>query len=102
MPGTRHGLKLSRPEDVEDDSAEINACGLFEPLVLRRYLWQRVYATQAYLDVLNTYSDHRLLAPAPREQLFHCVADLLESRFGGRIRKQHLTRLLVARKRPPQ
>ncbi len=102
MPGTRHGLKLSRPEDVEDDSAEINASGLFEPPVLRRYLWQRVYATQAYLDVLNTYSDHRLLAPGQRKQLLHCVADLLESRFGGRIRKQYLTRLLVARKRSPQ
>jgi SAM-dependent methyltransferase len=98
-PSTPPGVRLPAPEAIPQDSAELDRSGRFGPAVFRRYEWELAYPTAAYLDVLRTYSGHRLLDPETRQHLLDCLADLIDSRHGGRITKRYLTELRVARRR---
>jgi SAM-dependent methyltransferase len=81
------------PEAVEGFGAEMEASGLFRHLAERRYLWDVEYTAGEYVDVLNTYSDHRLKDEATRGRLF----DLIRARIGdARVRKTYLATLDVA------
>ena len=53
----------------------------FGPAAFRRYEWDQLYSTRAYLDVLHTYSGHRALPAEPRAKLFQCIAQLIDIRF---------------------
>ncbi len=100
MPGTPAGLHLTPADNVADERAmEAAATGLFEPPVCRRYRWEITYDTAGYLDLLRTYSGHRALDPENRRGLLRCVSDLIDGRYGGRVRKSYLTLLMVARRR---
>lgn len=98
MPGTPPGLKLPDPNEILDDATELGATGLFGPPEFRRYYWEQAYTTAEYLEVLSTYSGHILLSRQQRRALFDCITELIESNFGGTIRKAYLTHLLVASK----
>ncbi len=100
-PATRPGFRLPAPADVEADSEELDASGRFDRVVFRRYEWESTYTTASYLDLLLTYSGHRALEREAREGLLSCIADLIDSRYGGRLTKPYLTQLLVARIRRP-
>jgi hypothetical protein len=52
-----------------------------------------------YVAMMSTASDHRLMLPEKREQLFAEMRRLIHARPGGRIRKHNLTNLHVAQKR---
>ena len=51
-----------------------------------------------FIDLLGTYSDHALLDPASRARLDAAIADLIDSRFGGNVRRRAVTRLFLARR----
>jgi SAM-dependent methyltransferase len=93
------GIRLPRAADVPAMSEELNHSGRFGPANFRRYEWELPYSTAAYLDLLRTYSGHRALAPAARDNLLACIGDLIDSHYGGRIRKAYLTELRVAYRR---
>lgn len=100
MPGTPPGIGLPRAEHLSDEMAsEAAISGLFWPPVCRCYLWEIAYTTVAYLDLLRTYSNHRALDPERRRRLLDCLANLIDHRYGGRVRKAYLTQLMVARPR---
>jgi SAM-dependent methyltransferase len=91
---------LPRPEEARDAEAEqLAAAGLFGPVVTRRYLWTAEYDAARYVRLLGTYSDYASLEPATRRALFDGLADLIDSRFGGRIVMGYLATLAVARRR---
>jgi len=90
------GIALPKPADVPDTPPDTD---LFTAPVFRRHLREIPYTTAQYLDVLNTYSGHRALDPTGREGLLRCLAELVDSRFGGRIRKTYLFRLMLADRR---
>lgn len=48
----------------------------------REYLWSTTYATEEYLALLGTLSEHRLLTTERREALLAAVADVID-RAGG-------------------
>ena len=100
MPGTPPGLRLHSPEEVESRDPLIGASGFFEPPEFRDYVWEVSYSRLEYLEVLMTYSGHRDLDESLRKKLLDCIAELIDSRFGGKVRKAYLNRLLVARKLP--
>jgi hypothetical protein len=81
------------------DSAEIDRSGRFGPALFRRHEWELTYTTVAYLDLLLTYSGHRALEPEARRNLLDCIADLIDTRYGGRISKRYLTEVRVAHRR---
>ncbi|GAA1234471.1 class I SAM-dependent methyltransferase [Kitasatospora nipponensis] len=95
-PATPPGLRLSPAADIATGEAELVASGRFGPARIRRYEWDLTYSTQAYLEVLRTYSGHRALPAPAREGLLAAIADLIDTRHGGRITKRYLTELMTA------
>jgi SAM-dependent methyltransferase len=94
-------------EDVVDDpvggacrvyTAELDASGLFEPVHVEQVAWTQCYTTREYLDLLATYSDHALLAPAERARLFAAVASVIDRR-GGTLDCPYVSLALVAQRR---
>jgi SAM-dependent methyltransferase len=51
-----------------------------------------------FIDLLGTYSDHALLDSASRDRLHAALTDLVDSRLGGRLIRQAVTRLFLARR----
>jgi SAM-dependent methyltransferase len=90
---------LRRPEEgVDNESGRIAASGLFGPVETRRYFWEAEYDAAAYVRLLSTYSDHASLDPDTRARLLDGLANLIDTRFGGRITKGHIAMLWVARR----
>jgi ubiquinone/menaquinone biosynthesis C-methylase UbiE len=79
-------------------AAEMDATGLFAPVIVRTYPWQQAYSTKDYLRLLNTYSDHRMLSENQRKELFTGLADLIDLRYGGQVVKDYLGVLYLARR----
>jgi SAM-dependent methyltransferase len=98
-PSTPPGLRLPSIDEIPADSAELDSSGLFEPAVIHHYTWSQSYTASEYRDLLLTYSGHRALDATRRERLLRCITDLIETRFSGRITKQYLNQLCLARRR---
>jgi hypothetical protein len=81
---------------MPSDSEELDRTGRFGQAIFRRYQWAQSYSTTAYLELLLTYSGHQALEPVSRANLLDCIANLIDSRYGGRITKGYLTELRVA------
>ncbi|KAB8162295.1 methyltransferase domain-containing protein [Streptomyces sp. 3MP-14] len=99
-PRTPPGLRPPEADDVDgsDHVEEVARSGLFGPTVLRRHQLDLTYSTDAYLDLLRTFSGHRDLPDAAREGLLACVAGLIDGRYGGRVTKRYLIELAVSRR----
>jgi SAM-dependent methyltransferase len=78
-------------------AADAAASGRYGPVESRIYPWTRDYGAAEYSDLLLTHSDHRLLAPGPREALLAAVRDAIEA-HGGSIEARYEARLYVARR----
>ncbi|HEV8565381.1 MAG TPA: class I SAM-dependent methyltransferase [Actinomycetota bacterium] len=96
-PGYVPGSRPPRPEDVPIDTQEIEASGKFDTPVVRRYEWELEYSTTEFIDLISTYSANLVLEPEARSGLFDCTADLIDTRYGGRVTKPYLNELQVAR-----
>ncbi|MPZ81561.1 MAG: methyltransferase domain-containing protein [Actinophytocola sp.] len=95
-PDTPPGLRLSRSDGIPTDSTEFDRSGRFGPVRFRRYEWEQTYRSREYEDLLLTYSGHRAL-PQPRQSaLLACIANLVDTGYGGRITKRYMTQLAVA------
>jgi len=95
-PATPPGLHLERADQIPFESDEVDRSDRFSPPRFRRYEWQQTYSTAAYLEVLQTYSGHRLLQQDLRAGLLACIADLIDIRYRGSITKRYMTELRVA------
>jgi len=93
------GVRLPAAAEVGQDSQELERSGHFGPVVVRHWAWEQAYSTTAYLELLQTYSGHRAMSPTARRGLLDRIATLIDTRFGGRIRKRYLTELRVAYRR---
>jgi SAM-dependent methyltransferase len=69
----------------------------FEPSVHRAEPWTRRYTADAYLDLLGTHSDHRLLPGASRESLYAAIRAAIE-RAGGTLGVQYEAHLHLAQR----
>jgi SAM-dependent methyltransferase len=97
-PATPPGLRLQPSVDIPADSAEFDESGRFGPVRFQRYEWELTYTAGAYLKLLSTYSGHRALPESARRNLFACLTDLIDNRYGGRITKRFMTQLALARR----
>jgi SAM-dependent methyltransferase len=95
-PNTPPGLRLPASDAVPTDSTEIDQSNRFGPVEFRRYEWEQIYSTQEYIDVLLTYSGHRALHPDRQHSLLSCIANLIDTNYGGQITKRYLTQLATA------
>ncbi|WBB61091.1 class I SAM-dependent methyltransferase [Streptomyces sp. WMMC500] len=97
-PATPPGLRLRPASAVPEDRDDLRGEKRFAAPVFHRYEWELPYSTAEYLDLLRTYSGHRLLPAPARDALLACLAGLIDGRHGGRIVKRYLTELRIARR----
>jgi SAM-dependent methyltransferase len=90
----------AKPDSVgharDEIVGEIAASGAFGPATVGSWAWSERYATARYLALLDTYSDHAVLAADVRTGLYADVADAIERR-GGAIDIAYVTLLIRAR-----
>jgi SAM-dependent methyltransferase len=99
-PETPPGVRLPRADAVPTGAEEIEDSPSFATPAIRRYERELLYSATAYVDVLLTYSGHRAMDASNRQALLDCIAALIETRYGGWIRKRYLTQLLISRRIP--
>jgi SAM-dependent methyltransferase len=87
-----------RPDEVEDDSAEIEASGLFGDIEVRRYVWETSYTSDEYIALLNTFSGHIVMESAKREHLYTEIRQRISQRADPRVRRHWSAILHVARR----
>lgn len=68
----------------------------FGPATSRSYSSRRRYSTAQYLDLLRTYSDHRMLPPDQHDALLTAIATAID-RHGGELAIEYTTSLTWAR-----
>jgi SAM-dependent methyltransferase len=101
-PTTPEGVRLPASDDVPTDSTEIDASRRFGPVQFHRYEWEHTYNAQEYIDLLLTYSGHRAMSPSSRRDLLDCIANLIDTKYGGRITKRYMTELATTRRASPE
>ena len=89
------GYRFPTVESIRS-SDELDLSPRFGTVTTRRYVRDLPYTTQAYLELLGTYSNNRALTDHARAGLFACLSDLIDSRFGGHIVKTVMTELQLA------
>ncbi len=99
-PATPPNLRLTEPDLLASNVAQVTTADGFERPIHKRYYWEQEYTTEGYLDVLRTYSGHIALPDETRNGLLACIRDLIDNRYGGKITKAYLSRLTMARRTP--
>jgi SAM-dependent methyltransferase len=97
--GLRPGELYQRPGELPDSSADIEASGLFSPVVVRRYDWEVRYDADGYLALLDTFSGHIAMAAWQRDRLHGEIRRRLALRPDGMLRRHWESVLHVARRR---
>ncbi|MCG8347946.1 MAG: class I SAM-dependent methyltransferase [Chloroflexales bacterium] len=95
---TDSGTNTSLAAQANRCKATLTRSADFADLHEIRHPWSTSYAAADYLDLLHTYSDHRLL-PEPNKTGFFQAIEALIARFGGVVPCQYETLLLLARRR---
>jgi len=86
------------PGRLTDQSADIEASGLFSVVCVRQYDWERVYDADGYIELLDTFSGHIAMAPWQRERLYGEIRRRLSWRPSGTLRRHWGAVLHVARR----
>jgi SAM-dependent methyltransferase len=89
----------SLEDDLRLTETEINQTGLFAPVQVKTYSWEKEYASADYLRLLNTYSDHHLLEEDRKSGLFGEIKKLIDERFNGKVTRSYLTASFLAQKK---
>lgn len=80
-------VPLPRPQELDDDSAEIVASGLFEIIDITQFDWGVVYDADSYIDLLNTFSGHIAMQDSQRDRLYGEIRRRLAQRTDGQLRR---------------
>ena len=97
--GPMHPSYTRGPDWMSDwHRGQVETTGFSEP-EWRTYSWLARYTTREYLDLLQTHSDHIVLAPSRRQQLLEAVGTVIDS-VGGSFELEYVTRLGLARPAP--
>ncbi len=97
--GLPAGMVWSRPGELPDETAGIEASGLFEVVAVRQYDWELVYTAEEYIGLLGTFSGHLTMADWQRDRLFGEIRRRLAQRRDQSVRRGWGAVLHVARRR---
>jgi len=101
--GIGEGLPLgnpwTRPGELAEQGAEIEASGLFEVVHVRHFDWERVYEAEGYIELLNTFSGHIAMEDWKRERLYSEIRRRLSRRPDRAVRRHWGAVLHIARRR---
>jgi len=79
--------------------AELESVGRFEALEAARWDWTLTLDTRQVRALYATFSSIIRLDEREREKALDTVADVAESRFGGRVERNMVTAVYIARRR---
>jgi hypothetical protein len=82
---------------TEQAVADLTASHGFGAVEVRSFDWSRTYETRAWLEFLQTHSDHHTLPAARRERLLSAVGEALDA-LGGSFQMGYQTMLVSARR----
>jgi len=77
---------------------EIKAVKQFENLRVYKYPFEIEYTSSQYIDLLNTYSDHRNIDNKIKLQLYNDIKKVID-KFGGKINKPYIATLFLLDKK---
>lgn len=75
--------------------ADLDASGLFEPVVQRSYPWQHRYSRDEWLELIQTRSNHVVLPPDRRARVVERVGQAIDQ-LGGHLVAHYRTEALFA------
>jgi SAM-dependent methyltransferase len=96
--GVPPGTARTRPGELADDRAGIEASGLFEVTAVRQYGWERAYPAEEYIELLETFSGHLDMAEWKRRRLYGEIRRRLALRPDHTVRRGWGAVLHVARR----
>ena len=64
---------------------------IFQDPIKRVYPWTQTYSSEQYIKLLGTYSGHIALPNKNKHLLFEGIANLIETKYDGRITKHYET-----------
>jgi SAM-dependent methyltransferase len=85
---------LGFPADVAGD--DVPPAPGFGPWVYRQWEWSQDYATEEWVELLDTHSDHALLPDAQRVELLDAVRRVVDDVGGGTVTYPYRTFLAYA------
>ncbi len=88
-----------RPGELPDQRQDIEASGLFEPVLVRHFDWEVTYDADSYLRLLDTFSGHIAMQPWQRRRLCSEIRRRLGERADGLLHRGWGAVLHVARRR---
>jgi SAM-dependent methyltransferase len=97
--GLPPGYVWPRPGELAEQTAEIEASGLFDVTTVRHFDWEQVYDAEGYIDLLDTFSGHIAMADWQRERLYAEIRLRLGRRPGGALSRHWGAVLHIARRR---
>jgi SAM-dependent methyltransferase len=87
------------PDQIPDQSDEIEGSGLFEGVNIRRYSWDTTYSAEEYLALLSTFSGHIAMDAWKRERLYQEIRARIDCRPEPQVRRHWHAILHVARRK---
>ena len=96
--GMPDGWVSPTPASLPDSRAEIEASGLFDDVVVRRFDWEIRYDAEEYIRLLDTFSSNLAMAPWQRDRLYGEIRRRLALRPDGLLRRHWGAVLNVARR----
>lgn len=88
----------TRPEDASTEYEQLIAGSkLFEDLAIRKHYAQNAYDTESYIELLESFSGHRLLPALQRRALLREIEALIRDEFSGKVIRETVVLLYLAR-----
>ena len=88
----------TRPEDASTEYGDLIVdSNRFENLAIRKHYAQNAYDAETYIELLESFSGHRLLPAAQRRALLTEIKALIKGEFAGRVIRETVVLLYLAR-----
>jgi SAM-dependent methyltransferase len=94
-----HGYVAPAPDEATPpEFEELRSHAALRDAVLHRYRWDQTYSTSQYADLLRSYSNMQMMAPAAREGLISALCRLIDTDFDGYVVRPLVIALAMARR----
>jgi hypothetical protein len=76
---------------------QLEESGVFGSVEVKEYPYERSYDADEWVGMVQTHSDHLLLAPERRAAVATAVRDMINGKLGGRVHTEAGTYCIWAR-----
>ena len=97
--GLPAGAAWPRPGELDEETAAIEASGLFQVTLIRHFDWERRYEVEEYIALLETFSGHSTMRQWQKDRLYGEIRRRLAGRRSRSVRRHWGAVLHVARRK---